>query len=145
MLDEFDYLFELVKKYKYNQVKREEVEFLIRRWGLHFWMVCDRETGIEGGVIYLSEIPSLGYSLDAYRDHEVSKTVGNKNWSYQAGKLVVQFYHEHYDEVLFTTHSVRNRAATIMCKRLGFEVVYTYNSKFGEFILMAHKGGNHGS
>ena len=140
-MEDFDYLFKLADDYRFADVGRQEVEALLYKHGLHFWSVCHKETGIKGGVIYISDLPQIGYSLDAYKDDATAKAINNRgDFAYKAAKMVLKFFFEHYEEVIFTTHTFKNRAATILNRRLGFDKLNEYDTRFGKFVIMANKG-----
>lgn len=137
-LSEFDYLFELADLHKYTKVQREEVESLVLCYGIHFWTGYNVKTKEREGVVYLSRYPWLGYSLDAYKE---DKGLPARVYSMSAANLVLGFFFDNVGNQLFTTHSVENRAATALCKRLGFKTISEYDSIFGRFILMLRSKG----
>jgi len=119
--DADDYLISLAGKYKYSSLPPEE-----RRKALcyikHFW--TGEAYGHRAGVVYICRYPEVDWwTLDAYRDDDVLKEINTKgNYSYRAGKLVIDwFFEKKIAEDLLTMHDERNRAATLVCQKLGFE------------------------
>lgn len=129
--EDFDYILECARQYKYKKISdKEEIETLENN-GYKFWEVY--ANGIKSGVIYISYIPKLGYTLDAYKD----KRVKNKlKYSYLAGKLVVEYFLENIFPVMWAINDEENKIAITMCKKLGFKTYDTLYNGMGTFILM---------
>ena len=138
--EDFDYLFELASKYKYNTLELDKMKEIVHQYGVMFWNVIEKNLLVRGGVIYLTYVPNLGYSLDAYRDetlaHAVISTSPTKDYSYQAGKIVIEYALTELSPHLFTMHRVENRGATIISKRLGFKTLREVDSAMGRFIIL---------
>ena len=120
--DEIKYIMRLASLYRYHATKSEEtVVDIIDRYGRIFWK--GEIKGESVGIIYLTYEPSYDeWQLHAYADMEVLKRLNPKgDYSYRAGRLAIQYFFDKFgNKYLYTVHNVANRAATIMCKRLGF-------------------------
>jgi hypothetical protein len=128
---DLSYILELISQYKYSKLSEQVSLDVLREYGYKFWEVYVDEK--KSGVIYITYIPKLGYLLDAYKDQRVKNDL---RYSEIAGKLVINYFHKHIFPILFTSHDIRNRLATLVCRRLGFKKIDTITSKLGEFILM---------
>ena len=117
---DFEYLYNLIPTYKYNTTSREDVKKLINQYGYLFWIGYGN--GIKMGVAcvcYFSKVDR--YSLDGYLDNKVAKRVNNRiSFGYEAGKLVSDYMLNNITDTLWTAHDIKNRGATIMCRRIGF-------------------------
>lgn len=128
---DLDYILELIKQYKYAKISEQVSSNILRDYGYKFWEVY--VSGERSGVIYITYISKLGYLLDAYKDQRVKNDL---KYSEMAGRLVVDYFHKNIFSILYTSHDIRNRLATLVCRRLGFRKINTIISKLGEFILM---------
>lgn len=140
---DFEYLFSLMPKYRYNLGTRPQNRYLTIRYGRHFWVGrTDSFVGkVRGGVIYLCYFPQWDiWSFDAYRDDELLKALNRRgNFSYHAGTLVMDWFFKTYQKNLITVHDVRSRASTAMCRRLGFVPRETRPTPVGDFLIMEKK------
>jgi hypothetical protein len=147
-VEDFNYMLSLVEKYKYNNIDQTLAKEIIVKYGLLFWVCYDKVTNTKGGVVYISIIPNIGFTLDAYRDDKLikEKMIPRSDYSLQTGLLALDYFFNFVGDTIFTTHSIKNRAATMVCKKLGFEEVERFGSPFGPFILLSKsKGGNNGN
>ena len=64
------------------------------------------------------------WSVDAYHDRDATEFIdGNKTaWGYETGKLAIPVIMDLIKDDLITMHPQTNRAATIMCLRLKFNI-----------------------
>lgn len=136
---DFDYLCSLIEHYKYNTIgSYERMRELLDRYGREYW------TGSSGvyklGVIFLMYLAEMDeWTLDAYDDIQNKQIADPKgDFSYRAGKLIIDYFFRTHDvKILTTRHDIRNRAATVVCKRLGFKVTgKIYLTDIGEHIVM---------
>jgi len=133
--EDFEYLLGLIPKYKLNKLSDEQATHNINRFGHLFWTLCAGSEKV--GVVYTSYIPGLGYTIDGYRENETAKKIDNKkSFSYEALKLVTDYMLNNITDILWTAHDVKNRAATILCKRYKYEIDKEIDTQFGRFILM---------
>lgn len=145
-LTDFDYLYVLAQKYKFNKVPREIMSNYILKSGYQFWNCLDKKTRVKGGVVYLSFLFGLGYTLDAYKDDRLAKSLDNTaDYSYRVGKLILTYFFNHVSKRIYTMHIAENRAAHIVCKRLGFRELREITCDFGKFILFVNEGGKYGA
>lgn len=74
------------------------------------------------GVLIICYIPELDWwTFDAYRDKNLDNKLGD--YSYTAAKFVLNWFFNNppvYKEI-HAMHTIPNRAARMMCKRLGFK------------------------
>ena len=138
---DFDYLIGIAMKYKYNITPKNMFLSLLKQYGVAFWNGY-MENGVKGGVAYVCYYPEIGrYTFDAYRDNDLCKQHNPKgDYSYEAGKLLVPYILRNIANILYTTHSIENRVATIMCKRLGFKIVEITDTILGRFIVLKTGG-----
>ena len=142
---DYDYLFELTKKYRYNKTPREKVEMDLIKYLRAIWKGFDQKTHTPLGVVFITYLPWMGYSFDAYFDHELAYTIDPKaNYSMRAGHMTLAYFFTFMHNHIFTTHDIRNRAATIASKKLGFQVINEYDTSHGKFVLMLNKGEKYG-
>jgi hypothetical protein len=119
------YLVELMGKDKYHVLDDKKLEYVRFLW-------VGRVSGVLGGVIYFCYFPPQNWwTFDAYKEDERLKKLDNQgNFSYRAGKLAIDwFFEKGIAQELFTGHDIKNRGATIICKRLGFKFI-GYLKKF---------------
>jgi len=121
--DDIETVLDLIMKSRFTRLTRSEAKNALLAYPTLFWKGYDKLTSEFLGVIYLTKYPEH-WTLDAYRQ-ELTKAIDN-NFSYRAGKLISDYALTLTDK-LFTAHSVANRAATLVCKKLGFKE---------DFILM---------
>lgn len=115
--DDVDYLLKLISEYRYEKVTGDTKE-AIHKYGFKFW-----KGYYEGkliGIGYLTYHPRIGFTLDGYKDPKFG--VDTKP-SYISGRLISDYFLKKIHPELWTTHDERNRAATLMCKRIGFKIV----------------------
>lgn len=144
-MENYDYLVHLISTYRYSHfITDSDIKNMLCRANTHCWTAYDKQSGFSFGVIYLTQLDKT-WTLDAYRDEPMTTILGNGNeYSYRAGKLVCDYFFSEVDKVLLTAHSVKNRAATIICKKLGFKTHKVYDTYFGQFIILK-KERNHGT
>lgn len=134
------YLVELVKQNKYNLLNDQGI-----KKGLEYirFLWIGRASGVIGGVLFFCYIPHLNiWTFDAYKEDQRLKNLDNRgNFSYRAGRLVIDwFFTTEITRELFTMHDQKNRGATIVCKKLGFDTVGIENG----FVIM-RKGIKNGT
>ncbi len=139
--EDFDFLAALVQKCKFTQLSTEEIKKHLQETEGYFWKILDAKTGKAGGVIYFSihgQDPRLWFH--AYKDDALAKRLNNKaDYSYKAAKLILEYASATIKKQIVTTHSTDNRAATILCKRLGFKQTEILKTEYGPFIVMARR------
>jgi hypothetical protein len=123
--NEIEYVLELVAKCPFTRITRAEAREVLMLYPILMWKGYDKATDIPIGVVYLTNMGDK-WMLDAYRDDEVVKQLGRADSSYRAGKMVSDYAMTITDK-LYTAHAYDNRAATMVCKALGFN---------GDFIIM---------
>lgn len=137
------YLFSLMPKYKLDTNDHPSKIKVTLKYGKHFWLGrTESFVGmVRGGVIYLCYMPEYDiWTLDAYRDDQLLRALNRRgNFSYRSGKLVMDWFFKTYRKHLYTVHDLRNRAATLVCRRLGFEEYSQPDTPIGKFILMRKK------
>lgn len=136
---DYSYLLDLIESNVYTRLTRDKAEEAIHKFDTHCWNGYDKRCGVKIGVIYLSHItePCEFWSLDAYRDDRVTKKIDNAmDYSLRAGKLITDYALEELTNVLYTIHYKANRAATIVCKKLGFKIQRDINSPLGKFVML---------
>ncbi len=118
--EDFEYLYSLIPLYKHNTTSWVEAKKLIDLYGLYFWTAYLNETKV--GVACVCYFPKVDrYSLDGYRDDKAAKRVNNKvSFIYEAGKLITDYMLNNITNAIWTAHTVKNRGATIACRRIGF-------------------------
>ena len=134
-----DYLYSLVDFYQFNTIKsKEKMMELIERYGSKFWLVKGKD--IAGGVIFIMYFPEFDeWSFDAYCDMDVARSIDKKgNLPYRAARLVIDyFFSQDIAKTLYTRHDIRNRAATLLCRRLGFkEIGHVFLTDIGNYVIM---------
>jgi RimJ/RimL family protein N-acetyltransferase len=118
--EDMDYLLDLAMKCKYTHITRDEAKRVMNQYPIEAWNCFDKKTGVKGGVAYLTKMPQF-WTLDAYKDDELMKSIDNAmDYSYRVGKLVCDYAFQFVD-TLMTCHRAENRGATIVCKKLGFK------------------------
>jgi hypothetical protein len=138
--DDFEYLLTLAQQYKYNKLSLQEARITLDKCGKFFWTGYI-EDKVRAGVAYVCKYytpnNTVMWTFDAYRDDELVKAYNRKiHYTYEAGKLLVPWILENITPMLWTAHDVRNRAATMVCKEIGFVEDKVTMSKFGKFIVM---------
>lgn len=132
--DDMDTVLRLVGKCRYNTLSRMQARLALLKFPTKFWYCYDKKTGLMGGVAYLTKTPDY-WMMDAYKDDELMKRIDNTmDYSYRVGKLITD-YAMTFTNRLLTIHACKNRGATILCKKLGFEE---------DYIIMKMEG-NHGT
>jgi RimJ/RimL family protein N-acetyltransferase len=138
---DFDFLTSLVQRCKFTQLSSEQIKKHLQETEGYFWKILDTKTGAQGGVIYFSK--HAGDSrlwFHAYKDDALAKRLSNKaDYSYKAAKLILKYASENFKETIATMHSIDNRGATILCKRLGFTKTDILKTEYGPFIVMTRR------
>jgi len=131
--NDFEYLVNLIQKYRYNRTSVQESRKILDEYGKYFW-VGYVDDGVRAGVGYVSYYPQVGqWFFDAYRDDKLIKIYNHKiNYTYESGKLLVPYILNNITPVLYTTHLIKNRAATRICEQLGFREI----KRTDEFIFL---------
>ena len=137
---ELKYFCNLVSKYEFNTIEsQEKIIDIIDRYSKYLWLV--ELNGVRAGSIFLMYFPAQDeWTLDAYADMQVGREINKHgDYSYRAGKLVVDyFFQNHKSPFLYTRHDVRNRAATRLCKKIGFKDVGSiFLEGIGKHIVMS--------
>lgn len=118
--NDIDYVLYLIMKCRYTRVSREVAKKALVKFDVVFWHVLTKKEDTLIGVIYLTKTPG-GWMLDAYRDDALVKSIDNTmDYSYRAGKLISDFASK-FTKKLLTMHAFENKAATAVCKKMGFE------------------------
>ena len=115
---DIDYLLKLIGKYRYEHIEKDKQREILHRNGFKFWKVYYQDRLF--GVGYLSYFPYIGFSLDGYKDPDSGP---DKKPSYVSGRLISDYFLKEIHPEIWTTHDTRNRAATVMCKRIGFKPI----------------------
>ena len=118
-----EYLWTLIQQCRFNKIRSREAFEACQQFGRHYWIGYTK-AGERGGVVFLNYIPQINmWTLDAYRDDLFHWGIqARKDWSFEAGKLVCNFFFQNkMCDILFTAHSRNNIHATRVCKRLGFK------------------------
>lgn len=137
--EDYEYLLDLVMKNKYTRVTREKAAGAIYKFETLCWNCYDKKTGVKGGVAYLTHIvePNDFWTLDAYKDDELMKRIDNvMDYSFRVGKLLSDYALNELTKTLYTIHYKTNRAATIVCKKLGFKIERDIDSTLGKFVML---------
>ena len=134
--EDFDYLYGLINENKYNKFNEKLVKKAIRLTGHLFWRLIAKEKKL--GVVYTSYYSDTDrYYLDGYRDDDSVRNITNKiSFSKEAGNLVTNYMLDHFTDVMWTSHEIENRAATILCKRMGYQVHEVTDSIVGKMITL---------
>jgi len=141
----YEYLIELALRYEYRLLNDpDRIRHEIRKFVKNIWIGYG--DGQRGGCAFLSYIKDYGiYTFDAYKDNAVSKAIDNKiPWAYEAGKLLIPYILENITPEIWSWHDVRNRAATVVLKRLGFTDLMDRDLPFGK-VKVFKIGGSYGS
>ena len=131
-----DYLVSLALKYKYNTLTEAEIRNDIARWGRFSWM--GYAYGEEkGGCAFIQYMPSVDWNvLLAFTDADLLRKVDREgDFTYESGKLIIDFMFGGISESLFTVHSVFNRSAAKMSGRLGFLKLTEIETEHGRFSI----------
>jgi hypothetical protein len=138
--NDFEYLIELTQKYRYNKTSILEARRLLDEYGRYFWMGYV-DDGVRAGVGYVCYFPKGNiWTFDAYRDEELIKKYNHKlNYTLEAGKLLLPWILNNITPVIYTSHEVKNKAATKVCKMLGFKEVWTKEILGDKFIFMERR------
>lgn len=116
-----DLLIEFASKDKHGKM---EIPELVEGMPLvkHVWLGKTR--GVIGGILFLCYLENRDWwTLDAYKNDKLLKEMNNRgDYSFRAGKMVIDWFFENKNvNRLYTIHDVKNKPATIVCERLGFE------------------------
>lgn len=99
------------------------------------WLCLYKEDLIGVAIIHKVKAGVLGeiFTFDAF---EIPTK--NKSSSVEFGKLILNWADKKDIKPLWTAHDIRNRAATIVCLRLGFKTITQLQGK----IVMRRDNGN---
>ena len=124
-----EYLWSLIQKYRLNTISGKALFETAMAYAKHLWIGKTKD-GLILGVIYLSHLPGNMWTLDAYRDDSMLRTVKEqRQWSQEAGELVCKYFFDlKICDSLYTSHRKENKLATKLCERLGFkkEKIFSY-------------------
>lgn len=129
--DDRSYLLQLALSNKYNKLSEKDLTKSLS-YIKYAWIGEVR--GQKAGVIFLCYIEPIDWwTLDAYKEDKLLKHLDNHgDFSYRSGTLITNWFMQTMKKDLYTVHEVANRAATIVCKRIGFSPVTTFN----QFIVL---------
>ena len=134
---DYRYVTSLCKRYKYNTQNDEQIVKQIEEQVKYLWEVWLEDVRV--GVIFFRYMPEVNsFTFDAYRDDQLMKCLfNNPMHTFRAGKMALDWFEEKkIADKVFTIHDVRSRAATIMCRRLGFKKDLIKHTDWGDFIAM---------
>lgn len=120
-----EYLVDLSMKYRYTTLTREDARKTVDQIDGLFWTAYIKQGDIRAGITFLAywQMHDL-WTLDGYRDDPLVRTLIRHDYSYHAARLVIDWALENVTTKLSTFHDTRNRAATLLCRRLGFKVAH---------------------
>lgn len=123
---------------RFNKTPREELERGLEHIK-HVWFA-----GVNGvliGVCFMTRLPNLNWwTFDAYANENIDNRVGDD--SFRVGRLVTRwFFDTHGCNELYTMHRTKNRAATRVCRRIGFKEKFTNP----EFNILSMRRNGHGN
>jgi len=141
--DDVEYLIDLCLGCKYTKVDRRTIETVFAKQEGFYWSIYDAAKNLKGGVIYFTWCNGKLW-LHAYKaDMFVKRMFDIKlDHAYQAAKLLLDYATKEISPVIYTMHSVDNRGATLLCKRLGFVEIEGIKTKYGNYITMRRDDGN---
>ena len=120
MKDGIEYVLDLAMACKYTRLWKGQAREILLKFSTLCWYGYDKRYGLRIGVVYLMNINNQ-WSLHAYKDDNLTKSLDNTmDDSYRAGKLASDYAFT-FTNTLLTSHPFENRAATILCKKLGFK------------------------
>lgn len=150
--DDFEYLFNICAGCKWTKVDKDSMRSLFATQDGYYWTVYAHGklrstalgTDIKGGVIYFTKTqPDNKTWFHAYRADSLCRMLlePNGHHSYRAAKMLLEYAAKEISDTgdIYTMHAVDNRAATMLCMRLGFVEEARMETKFGEFIVMVRK------
>ena len=116
-----EYFFELASKSKYNEMNRSQFEQVLEENVIFAWTVY--VSSVKSGVCYIAYWPAYSiYTLDGYRDDRLVRSINSKkSFSTVSAQLVLRWFFGNIANTIYTIHAKRNRAATVLCNRLGFK------------------------
>lgn len=136
------YLMDLVSKDRYNMVPPSMALELFKKYSVHLWKGYYNRAGKKTlfCMVFLCYVAvQKRWYLDAYRD-DSAVDKGSTDLSYRAGRMVLDWFFLNYRTDIFTSHSIKNVAATKICEKLGFvpkDVIST--AVFGNLVSMELK------
>jgi len=131
---DYEYLFSLADKYKYNKVYDIKDKLKSVDNGIIFWKVKDK--GETLGVLFVCCFNGV-FTMDGYRDDEKAREVNReKSHLYHGTVLASEYILNEYTNILWTTHDIRNRGATILAKKAGYKVDKEININLSKFVTM---------
>lgn len=141
--EDFEYLIDLCLGCKYTKVDRRTIETVLSKTEGYFWKIYDVQKDLAGGVIYFCWCNEKLW-LHAYKADEFVRRLFDVklDHGYQAAKLLLDYVAKEITPVIYTMHSIDNRGATILCKRLGFIETEGIKTKYGNYIMMRRGDGN---
>lgn len=136
-----EYMYSLVCAHKYTNTTEKDFKHVMEMYAKYAWNAYF--DGVQCGVLYFAYWKQIdGWTLDAYRDEVLAKRIDNTvSFPTIAAKMAMQWFYNNVHHTLHTTHDIRNRAATILCKRLGFKVVAHIPVDKTQFVLMKAESG----
>ena len=127
---DFDYLLEVEKQDKYRYpIDSKFIRPLIKQYGIYFWKVYYKPKNLSAGVVFILKrcdffIFNKIYTLDGFRDETTAKQIDNKiSCSYEAGKLVGDWFLLNINDTLYSLHNIENKPASLLCIKLGFKKI----------------------
>ena len=129
-----EYYVSLVKQYRYCTLNENKIILGFGQFGWKFWDAFYQ--GEQFGFIFLSYLPSLGMRMDAYKDKNGHAPL---EASYRGGKLSADYVRHDLAVPLWTGHDQRNRLATSVCKRIGFEVEKILQNGDRKFVWLRRR------
>jgi hypothetical protein len=127
--DDLDYIVSLAKEYKYFNLKDQDIKKILKEIGVKFWKAYKGEERLGCTFICHTTI----YTFDAYKEPSL-KSAGKS--PVIVGKLVTDWALNNLCEEIWTAHDIRNRLATLVCKRIGFKPFKNMKAEHGTMILM---------
>jgi len=128
---DLNYILDISLKYKYNKLNREQARKVLENFGYKFWQAY--VDGEKSGAVYISYIPKLGYTIDAYKDQRVRNEF---KYSRIAGELVIEYFFKNIFSRLHMAFDSKNKALKLLARRLKFVEIDKIVHKWGEFIVM---------
>jgi len=127
--NDLDYVVSLAKEYKYFNLKGQNIKETLKETGVKFWKAYRGEERLGCYFICHTTI----YTFDAYKEPSL-KSVSKS--TVIVGKLVTDWALNNLCEEIWTAHDIRNRLATLVCKRIGFKPFKNMKAEHGTMILM---------
>ena len=131
--NDIEYIVSLAQNYKYNMVSIDQARKALKKVELMWNLVYEDK---KLGIIFMWELDNK-YTVDGYRDDDAVRKITNKiSFPEHALNLVTEYAFSELTDVLYTSHSIKNRAATILCKRCGYSVLSEDATVYGDFITL---------